>query len=147
MKTFENPNTVKIKQSKDKTKFDSFYSSSKAEIIINESDINNAFKSIYTKIITNIQVFQKVSGWIIDSVIDYTISISKYNPLGGSSYIKLPKELDHLRKGLIIKILMIIRWCLVGYLNFANHHPATITKADKDFVKRPNFKDKIFSKN
>ena len=34
-------------------------------------------------------------------MIDDTISISKYNPLAGSSYIKLPKELDHTRKGFI----------------------------------------------
>ena len=43
----------------------------------------------------------KGSGWIIDSVIDHNISISKYNHFSGSSYIKLPKELDHPRKGLI----------------------------------------------
>ena len=40
-------------------------------------------------------------GWIIDSIIDHNINISKYNPLAGSSYIKLPRELDHPRKGLI----------------------------------------------
>ena len=34
----------------------------------------------------------KGSGLIIDSVIDRAISISKCNPLAGSSYIKLPKE-------------------------------------------------------
>ena len=28
-------------------------------------------------------------GWIIDSVIDHNISISKYSLLAGSSYIKL----------------------------------------------------------
>ena len=39
--------------------------------------------------------------WIIDSVVDHTINISKYNPLAGSSYIKLPKELNYPRKGLI----------------------------------------------
>ena len=44
---------------------------------------------------------RKSSSWIIGSVIDHAISISKYNPLAGSSYIKLPKELDDLRKGLI----------------------------------------------
>ena len=39
----------------------------------------------------------------------HTISISKYNHFAGSSYIKLPKGLDHPRKGLIdIKILMIM---------------------------------------
>ena len=43
----------------------------------------------------------KDSGWIIDSVLDHTISISKYNPLAGNSYVKLPKELDRPKKGLI----------------------------------------------
>ena len=33
-------------ESEDKTKYENFYSSSKAEIIINESDIDNAFQSI-----------------------------------------------------------------------------------------------------
>ena len=74
----------------------------KAETIINETDIENVLKSIYTTIIANIQKsLGKSSGWIIDSVIDHTISISKYNPLAGSSYHKLPKELDHPRKELI----------------------------------------------
>ena len=55
------------------------------------------FKSTYTTIISNIlKSLGKGSGWIIDSVIDHNISISKYNPLAGRSYIKLPKELDHL---------------------------------------------------
>ena len=32
--------------------------------------------------------------WIIDSVIDHKINISKYNHLASSSHIKLPKDLD-----------------------------------------------------
>ena len=73
----------------DKTKYDSFYSSSKAKIIVDESDIDDVFQSIYTTIIKNIQKsLRKGSVWIIDSVIDYTISISKYTPLSGSSYTK-----------------------------------------------------------
>ena len=65
-------------ENKDKTKFNNFYSSSKAEIIINESDIDNLFESIYSAIISNIQKsLGKGSGRIIDSVIDHTISISK----------------------------------------------------------------------
>ena len=59
------------------------------------------FQLIYTTIISNVQTFLgKGSSWIIDSVIDHNVSISKYNPLTGSSYIKLPKKLDHPRKGL-----------------------------------------------
>ena len=34
-------------ESGDKKKFDNFYSSSKVEIIVNERDIENVFKSIY----------------------------------------------------------------------------------------------------
>ena len=77
-------------ENKDKTKFNNFYSSSKAEMIINGSDIDNLFESIYSikhtifyimstfYIISNIQKsLGKGSGWIIDSVIDHTISISK----------------------------------------------------------------------
>ena len=57
---------------------------------------------MYTTIINNIQKsLGKGSGWINDSVTDDTISILKYNPLAGSSYIKLRNELDHPRKGLI----------------------------------------------
>ena len=42
-------------ESEDKTKYDSFYSQSKLEVIINESDIDdNPFKSIYTTIVSNI---------------------------------------------------------------------------------------------
>ena len=37
-------------------------------------------------------------GWFIDSAIEPDANNSKYNPLAGSSYIKLWKELDHQRK-------------------------------------------------
>ena len=56
-------------ESKDE-KYDNFYSSSKAEIIINENDIDDVFKSIDTAIIINIQKsLGKDSGWIVDSVL------------------------------------------------------------------------------
>ena len=104
------------------------------------------FKLIYTAIITNIKNFLgKGSSWIIDSVIDHTISISKYSPLAGNSYIKLPNELDCSKKGLIniqnIDDNESFKWCLVRYLNPADHHPPRIKKADKDFVKGFDFKD------
>ena len=75
---------------------------SKAETIISKSDNDDVFESVYSTIISNIQKNQgKDSSWIIDSVIDYSINISKYNPVAGTSYTKLPKELNHPQKGLI----------------------------------------------
>ena len=82
----------------------------------------------------------KGSGWTFDSVIDHNISISKYNPLAGSSYVKLTKELDHARKGLFniqnIDDNKCFKWCIVRYSNLTNHHQAIIKKADKDFAKK-----------
>ena len=132
--------------SKNKTKYDNFYSSSNAEIIIIESYIDDVFKSIDTTIITNIQKsLEKGSGWVINSVINHTVSISKYNFLAGSSYIKLSKELDRPRKGLFniqnIDDNEWFKWCLIKYLNPADHNPRRITKSDKEFAKRLNFKD------
>ena len=113
--------------------------------MVNESDINNVFESIYTTIISNIQKsLSKGSGWIIDSVIDHSVSISKYNPLARSSYIRLPKELDHPKKTLIniqnIYDNEFFKSSLVRYLNPIDDDPARITKTDKYFAKKPDFK-------
>ena len=78
------------------------------------------FKSIYTRIISNIQKScRKSSGWIIDSIIGHTIGTSVYNPLAESSYMQLTKDLDHPRKRLI-KIQCIydnecFKLCLIRY--------------------------------
>ena len=122
-------------ESEDKTKCDTFCSHSKAETIINESEIDDMFELIYTTIISNIQQFLgKDSGWIIDSVIDHNISTSKYNSLAGSIYIKLPKELDHPRKELIsIKNIddnKFFKWSIARYLNPPDRNTAKITKTD-----------------
>ena len=42
-------------ESEDKTKNDTFYSNSKAEVIINKSDIDDVFQSIHTTVMSNIQ--------------------------------------------------------------------------------------------
>ena len=109
-----------------------------------EIDIHDMFQSIFTTIMENIRKsLGNGSGGIIDSIIDHTTSVSKYNPLVGSSYIKLPKELDHPRKGLIniqnTNDNEHFKWCLARYLNSADHNPRKITKADKDFVKKLDF--------
>ena len=90
-------------------------------------------------------IFGKGSAWIIDLVIQHSINILKYNPLAGSTYIKLPKELDHAKKGLIniqnIDGNECFKWSSVGYLNPADRNPARTTKADKDFTKKLDSKD------
>ena len=130
----------------DKTKYGTFYSQSKAETVIEESDIDDIFESIYTTVISNIQnLLGKGSDWIIGSVIYHNINISECNPFAGSSYIKLPKELHHLRIGSIsiqnIHDNECFKWCLVRYLHPAEYNPRKIPKADKCFTKELDFKD------
>ena len=54
-------------------------------------------------------------------------------------------ELDHPRKDLVnnqnIYYNEYFKWCLVRYSLPANHHPARITKADKDLARKRDFKD------
>ena len=72
--------SVEKVKSEDKAKYDTFFSISKAGIVINESDIDDVFQLIYTTVIQNMRKsLGKRSGLIIDSIIDNTISISKYN--------------------------------------------------------------------
>ena len=121
-------------ESDDKTKYDTSYSHSKAETVIHESDISDVFESIYSTVISNIQeVLGKGSSWIIEYI---TIIIN---------YIKLPNKLDHSRNGLIIIQNIYdneyFRKFLVRYLHPADRNLARITKVDKDFSKRLDFKD------
>ena len=94
---------------------------------MNKSNVDDVFQSIYNTIRLD-----------YCSLIEDNIIISRY-PLAGSSYIKLPKELDNPRKGLI-NIQNIVdsecfKWSIVKYVSAPNDCPARITKADKDFAK------------
>ena len=67
--------------------------------MIIENDIDDVFGLICSTIISNIQkLLGKISGWVVDSVVDHTINISKYKRLRSSSFVKLSKELDYPKK-------------------------------------------------
>ena len=82
------------------------------------------------------------------SIIGHTIGTSVYNPLAESSYIKLPKDLDHPRK-ILINIQCIydnecFKLCLIRYLNPSDCKQVRITRADKDLTKKLDFKYMTF---
>ena len=74
--------------------------------------------------------------WIINSVIEKNISISKYKSLSGSSYFKISKEL---KKGLIIiqntGDSECLKLCLVRYLYPVEKNATRIRKVDKNFTR------------
>ena len=90
--------------------------------------INNKFKleKFFQEILYRLDAgINNGSGWIIESIESQYINISTYKPLLGSSYIKLPTELDHPRKGLINirnKDQKCFLWCYVRHINPKKDH-------------------------
>ena len=56
-------------ESDDETKYSTFYSPLKAEIVVDDSDIDERFESIYITVISNNKKFLgKDLGWMIDQL-------------------------------------------------------------------------------
>ena len=68
-------------------------------------------------------------------------------PLAGSSYItkRIRPSKKYLTNIQDTDDNECFKWCLISYLNPADHNPRRIRKADKDFTKRLDFKDMKFS--
>ena len=78
------------------------YFNSKPQTIINNTEIPEALQLSKEQILNIIaQWISEGSGWTIESVDNHHLNIVQYQPMKGSSYIKLPQELRNSSKGLI----------------------------------------------
>ena len=75
-----------------------YFNSSTITVINNGYKLNKSVQKILNRVDAWIN---RGSGWIIESVESQYINISTYRPLAGSSYIDVPIESKHPRKGLI----------------------------------------------
>ena len=79
-----------------------FFFNSSTDLIINKTDIKLSLQASQQQILNKIaQWISEGSGWTIQSIENNYINIVNYDPLKGSSYITLPKELCNSAKGLI----------------------------------------------
>ena len=77
------------------------YFNSDTEAVINDNEIVKSLQYSKERILNTISVWiSEGSGWTVKSVNNH-LNIVKYNPIKGSSYIKLPIELKNSNKGLI----------------------------------------------
>ena len=115
------------------------FNSSTKTVISQKYKLNKSFQEILYRVDAWIN---KGSGWIIESIESQYINISTYRPLVGSSYIDLPIELKHPRKGLLnIKNndQKCFLWCHVRHINPVKDHPGRIKKTDRDFANNLNY--------
>ena len=116
-----------------------YFNSSTKTVINHRYMLNKSFQKILYRVDAWIN---KGSGWIIESIESQYINISTYRPLIGSSYIDLPTELKHPRKGLInIKNndQKCFLWCHVRHINPVKERPGRITRIERDFANNLNY--------
>ena len=122
----------KIKSSSE-TDYSPVYFNSLTKTVINSNKfkLDQSFQEIIYK---QENWISHGSGWIVEEIISQFLNVSSYLPLSGSTYIKLPTELNHPMKGLINiqnndnKCFL---WFHVRHLNLNGVKLSRITKRDR----------------
>ena len=119
------------------------YFNSPAQTIINNTEIDKSLEVSKQGILNKIAVWiSEGSGWTVESVENHYLNVVKYEPMKGSSYIKLPTELRNSAKGLINMKNSdneCFRWCHIRHLNPQDKDPQRIKKSDKAFIQNLNY--------
>ena len=142
MKGFKFNEVLKItfeKQKGDELIEKTAYFNGKVQTIINDKEIVISVLKLQNQIINKIQQWvSEGSGWTVQSVDGHFINVVKYQPLKGSSYIPLPKELQNSAKG-IINIKNnddeCFRWCHIRFLFPQKKDPQRVKECDRRCVK------------
>ena len=119
------------------------YFNSQPQTITNDTQIELALSLSKQVILNKIAVWiSEGSGWTVQSVDNHYLNVVKYEPMKGSSYIKLPTELRNSAKGLINmknEDNECFRWCHIRHLNPQDKYPQRIKKSDKAFIENLNY--------
>ena len=133
------------KFSKDEIVYKTAYFNSKPQTTINNTEIPEALQLSKQQILNMIaQWVSEGSGWTLQSVDNHCLNIVQYQPMKGSSYIKLPQELRNSSKGLINmknEDNECFRWCHIRFLNPQDKNPQRIKKSDKQYVDNLNYNE------
>ena len=119
------------------------YFNSKPQTIINDIESNESLQLSKQQILNMIaQWVSEGSGWTVESVDNHYLNIVQYQPMKGSSYIKLPQELRNSAKGLINmknEDNECFRWCHIRRLNPQDKDPQRIKKSDKEYINKLDY--------
>ena len=143
LKFVETLKTTFEKKSGDEIVIKTAYFNSQPHTIINNLEIAESLQLSKQQILNKIaQWISEGSGWTTQSIDNHYINVVKYEPLKGSSYIKLPQKLRNSAKGLINMKNYdneCFRWCHIRHLNPQNKYPQRIKKVDKQFIENLDY--------
>ena len=124
------------------------YFKSKSKTITHPDMINELIMEAEEEILNKVADWiSEGSNWVIELILDHYLNIIAYTPLRGSSYIKLPKELQNSMKGLINlqnEDEKCFLWCHVRHLNPQKKYPQRIKLTDKEFAKKLDYSGVTF---
>ena len=131
------------KLAKDEIVYKTAYFNSKPQTIINNTEIPEALQLSKEQILNmTAQWISEGSGWTVESVDNHYLNIVQYQPMKGSSYIKLPQELRNSAKGLINmknEDNECFRWCHIRHLNPQDKNPQRIKRSDKECINKLDY--------
>ena len=115
---------------------------SKIAINIGETDENELLDEMIARIsevLANVQ--QNGSNWVFVKVNQLEIHLAEWRPLGGSSFLPLPKKLKDKKAVINMKNDddQCFKWCISRALHFTNDHPERVTKDLIEFSERLNW--------
>ena len=146
MKGFKFVETLKVtfkKMSDGEMLFKTAYFNSPTQTIINDSEIIESLQVAKQEILNKIGVWiSEGSGWPVESVDNHHLNVVKYQPMRGSSYIKLPQELRNSAKGLINmknEDNECFRWCHIRHSNPQDKYPQRIKNVDKRYIEKLDY--------
>ena len=95
---------------------------SKLQMTLLPSEINQSLRESIKQVLNNYLDYQRQgSNWKLDHIIELTIHLAKYRPIGGSTYIRLPDKLRNKKACLNVENNdnMCFKWALLSAI-----HPA-----------------------
>lgn len=121
----------------------------KAEVVLESTDINELYTNAADKILETITTFQRQgSNWRFRAVVRMDINTFVYKPLKGSLYIPLSKELAVKKAVINMKYEdnECFKWCIARALNSVDVHPERVTKELAKQAERLNWSGITFPK-
>ena len=117
------------------------------EIVYEGTDLQEVYERMKTKILESFSSYLKNgSGWVLKKVVRLDITLSKFKPMRGSSYIPLPNAVRN--KNAVINVKNkddeCFKWAATRALNPVEKHPERITEELREQAEKLNWDGIVF---